>query len=71
MKYYVLDGEVNGRPIKGKKFSSRAAAEKAMEAIIYREDLQVQDDRFPSKHTEEFVCDRCSRFFVSRIICGE
>ena len=51
MKYYVLDGEVNGRPIRGKKFSSRAAAEKAMEAIIYREDLQVQDDRFPSKHT--------------------
>ena len=71
MKYYMLDGEVNGRPIRGKKFSSRAAAEKAMEAIIYREELQVQDDRFPAKHTEEFVCDRCSRFFVSRVICSK
>ena len=71
MKYYVLAGDVNGRPIKEKMFSSRAAAEKAMEAIIYREDLQVQDNRFPSKHTEEFVCDKCSRFFVSRVICGE
>ena len=71
MKYYVLDGEINGRPIRGKKFSSRAAAEKAMEVIIYKEGLQVQDNRFPSKHTEEFVCDRCSRFFVSRVICSK
>jgi len=71
MKYYVLDGEINGRPIKEKMFSSRALAEKAMEKILFQEDLQVQDDRFPSKHTEEFVCDRCSRFFVRRVTYGE
>jgi len=71
MKYYVLDGEVNRRPIKVKTFSSRAAAEKAMEAILEWNNLQVQDDRFTSKHTEEFVCDRCSRFFIRRVVCGE
>ena len=71
MKYYVLDGEVNRQPIKEKMFATRAAAEKAMENILYRENLQVQDDRFPSKHTEEFVCDRCSRFFVRRVVYGE
>lgn len=68
MKYYVLDGEINGRPIKGKSFATRLAAEKAMESLLYRNDLQVEKDRFPSKHTEEFVCDRCSRFFVRRVI---
>lgn len=71
MKYYVLAGEVNRQPIKEKMFASRAAAEKAMEVILYKEDLQVQDDRFPSKHTEEFVCDRSSRFFISRVVYGE
>ena len=67
MKYYVLDGQLRGQAIKERIFGSRAAAEKAMEKILYTEDLQVQDDRFPSKHTEEFVCDQYTRFFVRRV----
>jgi len=67
MKYYVLDGQINGQPIKGRKFVSRQDAEKALEVILYRRDLQVRDDRFPSEHTEEFVCDQYTRFFVRRV----
>jgi hypothetical protein len=67
MKYYVLDGYVRGQAIKEKMFATRPAAEKAMEKILYTEDLQVQEDRFPSKHTEEFVCDQYTRFFVRRV----
>ena len=68
MKFYALDGSINGRSIKEKLYPSRRAAEKAMESILYKEDLQVEIDRFPSKHTEEFVCDRCSRFSIYRVI---
>ena len=67
MKYYVLDGQVNGQPIRAKVFATRVEAEKAMEDILYSKDLQVRDDRFPSKHTEEFVCDQYTRFFVRRV----
>lgn len=68
MKYYVLDGEINSRPIKGKAFPTRSAAEKALSKILAFEDLQVTEDRFPSKHTEEFVCDQYTRFFVRRVV---
>jgi hypothetical protein len=68
MKYYVLDGLINGRAIREKTFMSRAAAERALGDLLCKEDLQVQDDRFPQKHTEEFVCDQYTRFFVRRVL---
>jgi len=70
MKFYELDGEINGHPIKGHLYNSRRAAEKALEVILYRDDLQVNDDRFPEKHTEEFVCNQYTRFFIRRVILG-
>lgn len=66
MKYYVLAGLINGQSIRERTFISRADAEKALERLLLRRDLQVEDDRFPSKHTEEFVCDQYTRFFISR-----
>lgn len=66
MKHYVLDGEINGQPIRERTFMTRQDAENVLSAILFRHDLQVEDDRFPSKHTEEFVCDQYTRFFISR-----
>jgi len=68
MKFYVLEGQINGRPIREKRFPTRPSAEKAMEGILYRENLQVEEDYFPSKHTEEFVCDQYTRFFIKRVV---
>ena len=68
MKYYVLEGIINGRPIKERKFATRARAERAMTTILFDSNLQVTDNRFPSKHTEEFVCDHYTRFFVRRVL---
>jgi len=68
MKFYVLDGVINSRPIKEHLYKSRRDAEKALEGILYRDDLQVYDDRFPEKHTEEFVCNQYTRFFIRRIV---
>lgn len=68
MKYYVLDGEIRNRPIREKLFSTRPAAEQAMEQILYKKGLQVEIDRFPSKHTEEFVCDQYTRFSIHRVV---
>ena len=68
MKFYELDGQINGHQLKGHLYSSRRAAEKALESILYCNDLQVNDDRFPEKHTEEFVCNQYTRFFVRRVI---
>ena len=70
MKFYSLDGIINGHPIKGHLYRSRRDAEKALEGILYRDDLQVTEDRFPEKHTEEFVCNQYTRFFVRRVILG-
>lgn len=67
MKYYVLDGQINGQPIRERTFFTRYDAEKALEKILLGRDLQVEDDRFPSEHTEEFVCDQYTRFFVRRV----
>jgi len=67
MKYYVLDGLINGQPIRERKFMTRQDAEKVLANILFRYDLQVEDDRFPSTHTEEFVCDQYTRFFVRRV----
>jgi len=68
MKFYVLDGCINGRAIKGKKFFSRSSAEIGLGKILTKHDLQVEDDRFPAKHTEEFVCDDYTRFSISRVV---
>ena len=68
MKFYELDGVINGRQIKGHLHKSRRDAEKALEVILYRDNLQVNDDRFPEKHTEEFVCNQYTRFFIRRVI---
>ena len=68
MKFYILEGQLRGHSIKERKFQTRLAAEKYLERILYAEDLQVYADRFPSKHTEEFVCDQYTRFFVRRVL---
>lgn len=68
MKFYVLDGRINGQPIGEKRFISRADAEKRLERILVNRDLQIENDLFPSKHTEEFVCNQYTRFFISRKI---
>jgi len=67
MKYYVLDGLINGQPIRERTFVTRQDAERKLSAILWGHDLQVEDDRFPSKHTEEFVCDQYTRFFIYRV----
>ena len=68
MKYYVLEGLIRGNSIREKLSSSRPEAEKELEKILYKKGLQVEDRRFPSKHTEEFVCDQYTRFFISRVV---
>jgi hypothetical protein len=68
MKYYVLAGQIHGQSIKEKLFNTRNAAEKELEKILYKKGLQVEEDRFPSKHTEEFVCDQYTRFSVKRVV---
>lgn len=66
MKYYVLAGLINGQSIRERSFLTRSDAERKLNGILIAHDLQVEDDRFPSKHTEEFVCDQYTRFFIRR-----
>lgn len=68
MKHYVLEGEINGRAIRSRAYLSRKAAEKKLNSILLWSNLQVEDDRFPQKHTEEFVCDDNTRFFIRRVM---
>ena len=65
---YVLDGTINGYPITPRSFLSRREAEKRLYDILTRSNLQVEDDRRPEPHTEEFVCSYHTRFFVRRIV---
>lgn len=65
---YVLDGTINGHPITPRSFGSRREAEKRLAAILMRNDLQVEDDRKPQPHVEEFVCSYHTRFFIYRIV---
>ena len=67
MKLYVLDGTVNSRPIKSRSFLTRKEAEKRLGDILDWNNLQVEDDRRPEKHTEEFVCSQNTRFFIRRV----
>lgn len=67
-KKYVLDGVVNGRRLKPRSFPSRKDAEEALSEILLDKDLQVEEDRFPQPHTEEFVCSYHTRFFVRRTL---
>lgn len=68
MKHYVLDGVINGQPMSPRSYLTRQDAEKRLNDILFRRDLQVEDDRFPQKHTEEFVCDQYTRFFIRRVL---
>ena len=68
MKLYVLEGTINGQPMSPRSFLSRKDAEKRLSEILTWRDLQVEDDRKPSKHTEEFVCNQYTRFFIRRVI---
>ena len=64
---YVLDGVINGQPITSHSFLSRRDAERYLGIILTRKDLQVEDDRCPQPHVEEFVCDHYTRFFIRRV----
>lgn len=66
-KKYVLDGEINGQPIRARSFLTRLDAEYVLGNMLTLKDLQVQDDRFPEPHTEEFVCNQYTRFFIRRV----
>lgn len=68
MKHYVLYGTVNGRSVSPRSYLTRQDAEKRLSDILYRNDLQVEDDRFPQAHTEEFVCNPYTRFFIARVL---
>lgn len=65
-KTYVLDGTINGRRLKPRSFPSRKDAEEALSEILLDKGLQVEEDRFPKPHTEEFVCSYYTRFFITR-----
>ena len=67
-KKYVLDGTLNGRPVRARVFHTRKDAEQALGDFLFMNNVQVEDDRFPQKHTEEFVCDQYTRFFIRRVI---
>ena len=66
-KKYVLDGIVNGQPIRARSYYTRWEAEQALGNMLTMKDLQVEDDRFPMPHTEEFVCNQYTRFFIRRV----
>ena len=68
MKYYILSGVINGHLIKDRYCYSRESAEKKLERILEKKNLQVEVDRHPSKHTEEFVCNQYTRFSISRCV---
>lgn len=68
MKHYVLYGIINGQPLSPRSFLTRQDAEKRLGDILYHKDLQVEDDRFPKSHTEEFVCGQYTRFFIARVL---
>ena len=68
MKFYVLRGVIKGRQIKEKVASSRRSGEIKLEKILAKNGLQVEENYFSSKHTEEFVCDARTRFSISRVV---
>lgn len=65
MKYF-LSGEINSHQIKARHFRSRKEAEKILNEILFNNNLQVEWNRRVD-HTEEFVCDNYTRFFVGRL----
>lgn len=67
-KKYVLDGTLNGRPVRARVFPTRKDAEQALGDFLFMNNVQVEDDRFPQKHTEEFVCNQYTRFFIRRVM---
>lgn len=67
-KKYVLDGTLNGRPVRARAFPTRKDAEQALGDFLFMNNVQVEDDRFPQKHTEEFVCNQYTRFFIRRVM---
>lgn len=65
---YVLDGTINCHPIVPRSFETRRDAERCLDGILTGRDLQVEDDRHPEQHTEEFVCNHYTRFFIRKVV---
>ena len=66
-KKYVLDGEINGQPIRARSYRTRLDAERVLGNMLTWKNIQVEEDRFPEPHTEEFVCNQYTRFFIRRV----
>lgn len=67
VKFYVLEGSINGLPIRSRSFVTRDRAERFLNAILQKKNLQVEEDRFPQPQTEEFVCNYYTRFFIREV----
>ena len=69
MKKYVVTPIIRGELKKKlvKTFGTRPLANKYMGELVYKYDLQVEDEIKRDNHLVEFVCDDYTRFFVGRV----
>ena len=67
MKYYQLFMSSSFDNI-NKNFSSREAANKYMEKILYDRRYQVDRIVQKDKHEYEYICENGVRFYINRVI---
>lgn len=68
MKIYHLEAIINNQEVLKKSFISRKTADKYMEKILNRYNLEVDDIIYRDhKHNQEFVCNEYSRISIKRV----
>lgn len=69
MKVYKLDAIINNEELVHKMFISREKADKYMEKILNKYNLEVDEIIYrDNKHSQEFVCNTYNRISINRVI---
>lgn len=69
MKVYKLDAIINNEDAVHKMFISREKADKYMEKILNKYNLEVDEIIYrDNKHSREFVCNTYNRISINRVI---
>ena len=69
MNLYKLEPIVNSKNLKPEFFLSREKAEKELEKLLNKYNLEVEEVVLKdNNHSQEFVCDFYNKFFIKRIV---
>ncbi len=68
MKIYHLEAIINNQEVANKNFISRKIADKYLEKLLNRYNLEVGDVIYRDhQHNQEFVCNDYSRILIKRV----